>query len=238
VIFELSPAHREFQRVIRRSLEALAPARTEILCKPYKEHELPEALWEAFVEPGLFRAPLPERFGGSNLGLPAFAVAIEEAARLGRAEAISFFLVPTGLPGLELRPVPPGGLHGFRRSTLLLRGARVPADFVLAGEGAGGAALLRAHQLESVFASAACCGIAEHLIEKGAPRANSCCGRPSTRSGFRKAECLAPARSRKAGGAIGCRPRNRNMSAQASGTAPAVRCTAERRAVASRAGPR
>src|SRR4029077_15552353 len=82
------------------------------------------------------------------------------------AKGISAFLVPGGLPGIEIgKPDKKMGQHGTYTSDVVFNDVRVPADALLGGvEGQGFKAAMQVLDRGRLHISAVCVGVAERLI--------------------------------------------------------------------------
>jgi acyl-CoA dehydrogenase len=82
------------------------------------------------------------------------------------AKGLSAFLVPGGLPGIEIgKPDKKMGQHGTYTSDVVFNDVRVPADALLGGvEGQGFKAAMQVLDRGRLHISAVCVGVAERLI--------------------------------------------------------------------------
>ncbi|MQA85402.1 MAG: acyl-CoA dehydrogenase [Streptosporangiales bacterium] len=86
--FELSSEHLLIQRTVREFIEAeMAP-----VVGDYLEHDaFPEAVVRGLADIGVMGLPFPEEYGGSGAGMVAFALALEEIARVSPSVAAIVF---------------------------------------------------------------------------------------------------------------------------------------------------
>ncbi|RME71032.1 MAG: acyl-CoA dehydrogenase, partial [Planctomycetota bacterium] len=87
--FSWSEEEQAVRSAIRTALQRLAPRRREIMDAVHRERRFPQEVWDIFTESGMFGALLPERYGGSGIGLTAMVIATEECARFGFSNTIA-----------------------------------------------------------------------------------------------------------------------------------------------------
>jgi alkylation response protein AidB-like acyl-CoA dehydrogenase len=85
---------------------------------------------------------------------------------LPRGHGFSLFLVPTGAPGLEKRPLPMHGIEGHNQFLLFFDRVRVPAENLVGAEDGGAQALFNSLNPERILAAAAACGTIAYLLER------------------------------------------------------------------------
>ncbi len=76
--FELSEEHKMIQKTVRDVLKKFEPRREEMRKQVMVEKKFPQELWNAIADAGLLGSLLPEEYGGTNMGLLALAIAMEE----------------------------------------------------------------------------------------------------------------------------------------------------------------
>jgi len=86
--FSLSDEHQMIRLAARDVVRRFEPRRAELQERMLKNHELPEELWQALAEAGFTGCVIPERYGGSGMGLLPMAIAVEELAAAGFANAM------------------------------------------------------------------------------------------------------------------------------------------------------
>jgi alkylation response protein AidB-like acyl-CoA dehydrogenase len=80
-------------------------------------------------------------------------------------QGLSLFLVDTGLPGIEIRPMDPMGRRTSLPNEIFLDGVRVPADCLIGEENGGWPLLMRGLNLERMLLAAACAGQCIKAVE-------------------------------------------------------------------------
>ncbi|MDH3916091.1 MAG: acyl-CoA/acyl-ACP dehydrogenase [Chromatiales bacterium] len=85
--FSLSGDQTMLIEVVRDLLRKREDRRDEYLRAIYEEQSFPEELWEDMGQVGILGALVPEEYGGTGLGLLGMAIALEEFATHGLANA-------------------------------------------------------------------------------------------------------------------------------------------------------
>jgi acyl-CoA dehydrogenase len=103
-----------------------------------------------------------------------FSVFARTDTRIPGAKGISAFLVPAGLPGIEIgQPEKKMGQHGTYVSDVVFTDVRVPHDALLGGvEGQGFKAAMQVLDRGRLHISAVCVGVANRLISDSVAYAN------------------------------------------------------------------
>ena len=86
--FELSDEQELIKTSVRKALEPFVAKRKELVRQVMGEKKFPQELWEALAETGVFGCLIPEEFGGSDMGLLAMTLALEELGTLGFGNAL------------------------------------------------------------------------------------------------------------------------------------------------------
>jgi acyl-CoA dehydrogenase len=86
--FAFSEEQEQTRAAAQRLLARFAPQREKIKKMILKEQKFPQELWDAFAEAGFTGALVPEEYGGSNAGLLAMAIAMEEMGAQGFGSAL------------------------------------------------------------------------------------------------------------------------------------------------------
>jgi short-chain 2-methylacyl-CoA dehydrogenase len=110
-MFELSPEHQAFRKVVRDYAErAVAPH----VAKWDREHRLPTHVVNEMGELGLFGLVVPEEYGGSGGDFTSLCVAIEELGRVDQSIGIT---LEAGV-GLGINPILTYGTEEQKRRWL------------------------------------------------------------------------------------------------------------------------
>jgi len=86
--FDLSDEQQQMQETARRMLKQFEKRADEIRHAIFVEKRLPEEVWQAFADAGFLGALIPERYGGTEIGLLALQFAMEEMGLRGFASAL------------------------------------------------------------------------------------------------------------------------------------------------------
>jgi len=77
--FSLTEEQRMLKKLVKDLMDKECPR--EFMQKMDEEEIYPDSLYRAMADVGLLGLPLPEKYGGSNLGMIEVAIVLEEAAR-------------------------------------------------------------------------------------------------------------------------------------------------------------
>ncbi|MEW6202602.1 MAG: acyl-CoA dehydrogenase family protein [bacterium] len=91
--FELSEEMKMMKKTVRDMAKKLEPRREELHKMIMVEKKFPQELWDMFTEAGFLGALIPEEYGGTNIGLMAMVVALEEMGTHGFGNV--FFVLTT-----------------------------------------------------------------------------------------------------------------------------------------------
>jgi acyl-CoA dehydrogenase len=97
--FTLSEEHRLVLETTRALLKRFESRRREFHDMIYTHKRFPQELWDAVAEAGLLGSLLPEKYGGTDLGILSLGLAVEEMARQGFGNAL---LILTAMDSLCL----------------------------------------------------------------------------------------------------------------------------------------
>jgi len=86
--FTLTPEHRMVISAVEDLIRKLKPKREIYLKSIFEEQRFPDELWDKMAEIGLFGTLVPEKYGGTGLGLLAITLAIEAFAAEGLGSAL------------------------------------------------------------------------------------------------------------------------------------------------------
>ncbi|HEY4715736.1 MAG TPA: acyl-CoA dehydrogenase family protein [bacterium] len=86
--FELTDEHVQIKTTIRNILKKFEPKKAELMQKVLKDRIFPYEVWDAIAEAGIFGCVVPEKYGGSGIGLLPYAIAIEEMGSIGFGNAL------------------------------------------------------------------------------------------------------------------------------------------------------
>lgn len=81
--FELSDEQKMIKQTVASIVKRFEGKREEMIKKVLKEKQFPQEIWDAISEAGFLGSLIPEEYGGTNMGLLALALAIEEMAANG-----------------------------------------------------------------------------------------------------------------------------------------------------------
>jgi acyl-CoA dehydrogenase len=99
--FSLSEGHQMVLETAQDVLRKLEPKRKEHLRQIYEERQFPEAVWRAIGDAGIMGTPVPERYGGTNMGLLGMTLALEAFGSCGLANAFCVLNTMAAMPLLH-----------------------------------------------------------------------------------------------------------------------------------------
>ena len=91
--FELSDEQKMIKNTVRDMMKKLEPRREELHRMVMVEKKFPQEVWDMFSEAGFLGSLIPEEYGGTNMGLMAMVLALEEMGTHGHGNA--FFILTT-----------------------------------------------------------------------------------------------------------------------------------------------
>lgn len=86
--FELSDEQKQFQEAARKMLKRFEHKREEWTKQIFNEKTFPQELWQGFADAGFLGALIPEKYGGSDLGLLPLLFATEAMGQQGLGSAL------------------------------------------------------------------------------------------------------------------------------------------------------
>lgn len=81
--FSLTDDQQMIQQTVHKMVKQFAPEHKHFRQQIFKEQVYPEALWQAFCEAGLMGSLIPEKYGGTGMGLMALTLALETLSEYG-----------------------------------------------------------------------------------------------------------------------------------------------------------
>jgi alkylation response protein AidB-like acyl-CoA dehydrogenase len=119
--FALTENHRLVLETTRALLKRFEGRRRELNDLIHTQKRFPQDLWDAIADAGLLGSLLPERYGGSDLGLLSLGLAVEEMARQGFGNALmiltamdSLCILRNGSDELKDRFLPPAAAGSLK----------------------------------------------------------------------------------------------------------------------------
>ncbi len=91
--FELSEEQKLIQKSVDEIFKKLGSKVDELREISIKQKKFPEELWEEFTKAGLLGSIIPEKYGGTDLGLLGLTVAMEQVGTYGFGNAILILTV-------------------------------------------------------------------------------------------------------------------------------------------------
>lgn len=102
--FTLSEEQIAIKQSARDIMKGFGPQREKLREKVMKRKEFPQEIWDAIARAGFFGGVVPEKYGGTGMGLLAFAFAMEEMGTLGFGNALMILTVMDALCILKNGP--------------------------------------------------------------------------------------------------------------------------------------
>jgi acyl-CoA dehydrogenase len=266
--FSFSEEHEMVRQSARDVMKQFEGRRDELREMIVEKKKFPQDVWDAVAEAGFLGSIIPEEYGGTNMGLLPYTIAVEEFAALGFGNALmvvtimdaacilkngteemkkrilpgicdgslklafavtepnagsntfrlqttairegdhfrmngqktfitgadvcdyvmvvarsltleqakeqglpksyglSIFLVPTGIDGYTMTPLPMKGIEGFRQFQLDFNDVMIPDDMLIGDEHGGTMALFNSLNPERILAGAISCGMTRYLLER------------------------------------------------------------------------